>query len=405
MRQPAIFSILLLAPAILAAEEAPLRTIHAQPSWVIQAKTVELAVTQLGGHMAPVTFFRDTDQPVRPYYMSPWQDEKLTLDVPVLMPLRGDFFCMPFGGNAEPHQGEKHPPHGETAGSKWNYLGTEQANGVTTFSLSLQTRVRPGKVTKRLSLVDGQNVVYCQHVIEGFAGKTPLGHHATLAVPEKEGTLRVNVSPFRLGMTNPILFSNPAQGEYQALQIGQRFTELSKVPMAWKNTSDADCTAFPARKGFADLLAVCSEPADKLGGPAWVAAVNQEQGYVWFSLKDPAVLPTTVFWIENRGRHGVPWNGRNRCLGLEDVCAYFADGLVPSLQDNVLSKAGIPTGIELTKDRATVINYIQGVAKVGKDFGGVKTIEFGDGQVTLVSGTGRKVVAAVRHEFLKAGKL
>ena len=63
---------------------------------------------------------------------------------------------------------------------------------------------------KRLSLVQGHNVVYCQHIIEGFAGKTPLGHHATLAVPEKEGSLRVSVSPFRLGMTNPVLFSDPA---------------------------------------------------------------------------------------------------------------------------------------------------------------------------------------------------
>lgn len=405
MRKLGIVSILCLglASAILAAENV--RTIHSQTSWLIQTKEVALAVTQLGGHMAPVTFYRDTDQPVQPYYISPWQDEKRTLDVPVLVPLRGDFFCMPFGGNAEAHGGEKHPPHGETAGSTWSYVGTEQGKGTTTLSLALETKVRPGKVTKRLSLVDGHQVVYCQHVIEGFAGKTPLGHHATLAVPEKEGKLRVSVSPFRLGMTNPLLFSNPAQGEYQSLQIGRSFDDLRRVPVLWKDAADADCTMFPARPGFADLLAVCSEPADKRAGPAWVTAAHQEQGYVWFSLKDPAVLPTTVFWIENRGRHGVPWNGRNRCLGLEDVCACFADGLVPSLQSNVLNKAGIPTAIELSKETPTVINYIQGVAKVPKDFGAVKTIEFAAGTLTLQSTTGRKVVVAVQHEFLKTGKL
>jgi hypothetical protein len=396
--------VLSLTIAALGAEDMPLQTIHSQPSWIIQTKDVELAVTQLGGHMAPVTFFRNADHPVQPYYISPWQDEKLTLDVPVMVPLRGDFFCMPFGGNAEAVNGEKHPPHGEVAGSRWSLLDVAHGKDTTTIRLTLQTKVRPGKVTKRLSLVEGQNVVYCQHVIEGFVGKTSVAHHATLAVPEKEGALRVNVSPFRLGMTNPVLFSNPTQREYQSLQIGKAFTDLHKVPVLWKDAPDADCTAFPARTGFADLIAVCSEPADKLSGPAWVTAVNQE-GYVWFSLKDPAVLPTTVMWIENHGRHAAPWNGRNRCLGLEDVCAYFAEGLAPSVQPNLLTKAGVPTTIELTKDRPTVINYIQGAARVPKDFGMVKSIAFAAGQMTLVSEDGRKVVVPVRHEFLKTGKL
>lgn len=407
MRIPATCSLLTLALAAapLAAAEAPLATVHSQPAWTIRSKEVELSVTQLGGHMAPVSFYRNTDQPVQPYYISPWQGEKLALDVPVLVPLRGDFFCMPFGGNAVPFQGEKHPPHGEVAGESWSHDGTEQGQGVTTLRLTLSTKVRPGTVRKRLSLVEGHNVVYCQHIINGFAGKTPLGHHATLAVPEKEGTIRVSVSSFRLGMTNPLLFSDPARREYQSLQIGQKFTDLRRVPVLWKDAPDADCTAFPTRTGFADLLAVCNEPAEQRPGPAWVTATHQEQGYVWFALKDPALLPTTVMWIENHGRHGAPWNGRNRCLGLEDVCAYFAEGLGPSVQPNVLSKAGIPTALELSKERPTVINYIQGAARIPKDFDIVQTMEFTAGQLTLVSRSGRKVVVPVRHEFLKTGKL
>ena len=117
------------------------------------------------------------------------------------------------------------------------------------------------------------------------------------------------------------------------------------------------------------------------------------------------MLPTTVMWIENHGRHAAPWNGRNRCLGLEDVCAYFAEGLGPSVQPNLLSKAGIPTAIELSRERPTVINYIQGVARVPKDFDMVEKVEFAAGQLTLVSRSGRKVIVPVRHEFLKTGKL
>lgn len=395
----------LAAGAASAAGKGTMKTIHSQPSWVIQNRDVALAITRQGGHMAPVTFYRQSDHPVQPYHISPWQDEKLKLDVPVLVTLRGDFFCMPFGGNADPYQGEKHPPHGETAGSEWTHVGTGTTGPVTTLTLTLETKARPGKVTKQLSLVEGENVVYSRHVIEGFAGKTPLGHHATLAVPEKEGSLRIATSPFRLGMTNPGVFSDPKQGEYQSFEIGKRFTDLRKVPLLWKGAPDADVTRLPARFGFADLLLLASEPAEKLNGPAWTTATNTEQGYLWFSLKDPSVLASTVMWIENHGRHGSPWSGRNRCLGLEDVTAFFADGLVPSTRPNVLTEAGIPTALELSKDHPTAVNYIQGVAKIPAGFDVVKTVRFTPGHATFVSESGKEVTVPVRHEFLKSGKL
>lgn len=395
----------LAAGAATAAGKATMKTIHSQPSWVIETRDVELAITRHGGNMAPVTFYRGSDQPVQPYHISPWQDEKLKLDVPLLVTLRGDFFCMPFGGNGDAYQGEKHPPHGETAGSEWTQVGTQTNGPVTTLTLSLETKARPGKVTKQLSLVEGENVVYSRHVIEGFAGKTPLGHHATLAVPEKDGSLRIATSPFRLGMTNPSLFSDPKQGEYQSFEIGKRFTDLRKVPLLWKGAPDADVTRLPARTGFADLLLLASEPSEKLDGPAWTTATNTEQGYLWFSLKDPAVLASTVMWIENHGRYGSPWKGRNRCLGLEDVTAFFADGLVPSVRPNLLNDAGVPTFVELSKDHPTAVNYIQGVAKIPAGFDVVQRIQFAPGKATFVSQSGKQVTVPVRHEFLKSGKL
>jgi hypothetical protein len=396
----------LLAVAAIAADNVKLRTEHSQPSFVVGNKQVELAVTQIGGHMAPVTFFRDSEKPIRPYYISPWQDEKSSkMPAPVLVTLRGDFFCMPFGGNSEEVAGEKHPPHGEIVGSKWSLIGTKKTGDVTTLSLSIETKVRKGRVTKELSLVDGQNVVYSSDTIEGFAGRAPLGHHATLAMPDKEGSIRIATSAIRFGMTNPGLFSDPKQGEYQSLLPGAKWNDLTKVPAAWKDAPDADLTRLPARFGYADLIQIVNESWEKTNGPAWVAATNAEAGYVWFSLKDPAVLRTTVFWIENHGRHGHPWNGRNNCLGLEDVTAHFADGLAASTKENALTKEGVETAIELSADKPTEVNYIQGVVKIPEGFENVQTIEFAPGEVTLVSTTGKRVTAAVRHEFLRTGKL
>lgn len=400
---------LTLLSAVLAAgtaEAANLHSVHSQPSYGVATKEVELNVTRLGGHMAPVTFFRDSAHPVQPYHVSPWQDEKpLPMPAPVLVPLRGDFFCLPFGGNSEAVGGEKHPPHGEIVGEAWKSSGVSKNRDVTTLTLTFDTHVRKGRVTKELSLVEGQNVVYSRNVVEGFAGKAPLGHHATLAMPEKEGSVHIATSAIRFGMTAPGLFSDPAKREYQSLLPGAKWTELTSVPCAWKGAPDADLTRQPARYGHADLVQIINESSEKTQGPAWVAATFTEQGYIWFSLKDPAVLNSTVFWMENHGRHGHPWNGRNNCLGLEDVTAFFADGLSASTQENALTKEGVATALELRADKPTVVNYIQGVAKIPAGFGSVKSVDFAPGLVNFNSTTGKRVSAAVRHEFLKTGRL
>ena len=395
-------TLVLMASAVAA--DAPSRSVHSQPSAILATKDVEVAVTTRGGHMAPVTFFRSSDRPVQPYSVSPWQDEApLPMPAPVLVTLRGDFFCMPFGGNSAEVAGEKHPPHGEIVGELWEVVGTKQAGDVSTLTMEIDTKVRKGRVIKELSLVDGQNAVYSRHTIEGFAGRAPLGHHATLAMPEKEGAVRIATSPIRFGMTCPGVFSDPKQREYQALLPGAKWTDLAKVPVAWKGAADADLTRLPGRYGYADLVQLVNESSEKTGGPAWTTATFPADGYLWFALKDPAVLTTTVFWMENHGRHGHPWNGRNNCLGIEDATAFFADGLAASVSDNLLSKEGIATAVTLTADKPTTVNYIQGVVRIPEGFENVKTLEFAPGEVTFVATTGQRVTAPVRHEFLATG--
>ena len=392
---------LLLLMTSANAQRAASRTLSGQRCWVVASDQVELAVTRTGGHMAPVTFFRNTDSPIAPYYISPWQGDDLDYPVPVLAPLRGDFFCMPFGGNGTPYDGEEHPPHGETAGSDWQLDGVRKVGDITTLTLKLKTKVRAGEVTKRLSLREGDNVVYSSHVINGFVGKTSIGHHATLAMPDKEGSFKISHSPIKFGMTNPGQFSNPANAEYQQLGIAQKFESLSAVPSIFKGAEDVDCSRLPQTRGYADLLMIF--PDDTAGKPAWLTAVREDEGWMWFSLKDPKVLTATVFWLENRGRHGLPWFGRNNCVGMEDVTAFFADGLAPSAEANILTNEGIQTSVDI-KDGHTV-NYIQGVVKIPAGYKETAKVEFGAASVTFISPNGQQVKASVRHGFLKSGEL
>ena len=138
-----------------------IHTDNAQSGWRILSDKVELFITENGGHMAPVQFDADTDKPIQPYYISPWQNEKLTdLGDPVLVPLRGDFFCMPFGGNVDEVDGEQHSVHGEVSSAKWQLVDESSADGMTILTLELTTMVRKGKVTKKIQLRDGHNAVY-----------------------------------------------------------------------------------------------------------------------------------------------------------------------------------------------------------------------------------------------------
>lgn len=376
------------------------KTILGQPSWMLANRDVELAVTELGGHMAPVTFHRNSAKPVQPYYISPWQGQNRKLPEPVLVPLRGDFFCMPFGAPGA-LRGVKHACHGEPVGRKWTLAGAESEGSVRRLTMTLKTTVLPGTITKTLSLVEGHNVVYCRHVLEGYSGAVPLGHHETIALPDRPGAMRVAVSPFKLGMTNPTLFSDPANREYQSLAIGAEFKRLDRVPLIFKDPAIGDCSRYPTRTGYTDLLAVWARGARM----AWTTATNTVDGYMWFSLKDPSVLPATVMWISNRGRHGEPWDGQNCCIGLEDVCAYFANTPAESAGKNRVNKLGIPTTVKLTKRRPTAVNLIQGVVKVPRGFECVKSVRFTPGEATFTSITGKTVTAPVCHEFIKTGSL
>jgi hypothetical protein len=377
------------------------RVIRSQRSWVVANDQVELAITRLGGQMAPVTFFRHSTRPVQPYFISPWQDEGLKIGVPLLVPLRGDFLCLPFGGNAEAFRGERHPAHGECSGSPWRLAGGDARDGTVTLTLQFAPKVRPGTIQRELSLRAGHNAVYSRTVVEGFTGPTPFSHHAILALPERERALLWSCSPFQFGKTYPGLVGAAALGEYQFLAPDAAFRDLARVPTIFRNQAAADCTAFPARPGFTDLVQLCEKPpARRPKTPSWAAAVNTEAEWLWFAFKDPRLMPSRVLWMENRGRHSAPWKGRTTCLGIEDGCMYFDRGLAESCRPNPISRRGIPTCVELRDGAPFEIRYIQGVARVPHGFGRVHEVTFGDGTATFHSRQGCRVTVQVAHEVL-----
>ena len=377
------------------------RIIHGQPSWRLASTQVEAFVTETGGHWGPVTFDRK-GRKLQPYSVAPWVEERIDPAEPAIIKvLRGDFFCLPFGGNATPFGREKHPVHGETANARWQFRSLETRDGRSCLHLSLQTKVRPGRVDKRIWLVDGQNTIYSQHVVSGMSGPMNLGHHAMLKFPDAPGSGLVSTSRFVYGQVFPHAFEFPENGGYSWLKLGAEFKSLVKVPTL--NGETADLTRYPARRGFEDLVMMVSDAELPF---AWTAVAFPKERYVWFALKDPRVLRETIFWLSNGGRHYPPWSSRHvNVMGLEEVTSNFHLGLAESARRNPISRKGFPTCLTLNPRKPLVVPYIMGVAAIPAGFDRVASIQAARGNqaICFQSASGKQARAAVDLNFLQAG--
>jgi hypothetical protein len=367
-----------------------------QKAWALSNGETEIALTVKGGHMAPVKFFTDTDNPVEPYYISPWQGEAEAVDGPgVLEPLRGDFFCMPFGGD-NAYAGEVHPPHGEVSEEDWTYAGgAASEDGESYIELKLGTKVREGTVSRKIALRRGHSAIYVSHEVEGFAGPVTLGHHAILPGDRKH---YLSTLPLITGFTDAAP-PPPSSGEYFSAEPGQFFDRLSEVPTIWKDPPFADYSEFPSLDGFVDILQVFPELPDE-GKPMWFTAAVPSHAYLWYSFKSPEILPSTVIWQENHGRHGAPWSGRNSCMGVEEVLGYLASGLGASVGENPLTKRGLRTFMELDGVKPLKLKNIQGVCRIPDGFDRVATLSFRPGKVIFYSVAGPTAEVEVDWDFV-----
>lgn len=362
--------------------------IHGEPSWCLSHDRVRLQVTSRGGHLAPVEFTLG-ERVVSPYALAPWLPDDVDEGLPVLLKvLRGDFLCFPFGGQ------KSGPPHGASANNPWKIV----AGGEEMLHLGLDDPDSGAWIEKILTIKDGETVIYCDHRISGAEGRYSYGNHPVIDFSYlTEGEGRVSVSPFRWGSVYHGLFSNPLNREYGALKPFAEFTDLREVPLA--NGGTTDLTRYPSRQGYEDLVMMMAEPVTPEQPFAWSAAVLE--GYVWFSLKNPADFPCTIFWISNGGRHGEPWNGRHLGrLGIEEVCSHFADGVDVSREDR-LKKQGVPTTREFRKDEVVSLRTIQAVAAVPEDFGTVVSIvPAGSGKVKITGDSGKSVETSIDWNFV-----
>lgn len=361
--------------------------VHGENSHQLTTPELDLCVTARAGHMAPVVFHLP-GRDVSPYSLAPWQPDEFPELPPVLSVLRGDFLCLPFGGQTDG------PPHGDPANAEWSLVSQTERS----ITLHLQAADSGASIGKTLSTRPGHHAVYAEHRITNLDGEYNYGTHPVLDLSGLPGGAgHISVSPFRYASVFPGCFSDPANGETQALKPGAEFTDLSEVSLADGGTTDL--TRYPSRSGNEDLVMMVSQPATPQQPFAWSAAVLD--GYVWFALKNPADFPATLFWMSNCGRSAAPWNDRHRGrIGIEEVCSYFSHGVGES-RKNPLASLGIPTVRRFRADETVSLRMIHAVAPVPEYFGRVVNIRPPNGISVVITGeSGKEITVPVEWGFV-----
>src|SRR5262249_28174855 len=145
-------------------------------------------------------------------------------------------------------------------------------------------------------------------------------------------------SPKACGRTpNKPLESDPNRGRSLLLYPAQ-FEDLW-APMA--DGTRVDLIRYPIGSRHEDFVMLVEGARRRLG---WARALRPDRADLFFSLKNPAVLPVTFLWFSNGGRDYRPWNGRHLgVLGVEEGCSLFGDGHKASTEPNDLSRTGVKT--------------------------------------------------------------
>ena len=351
----------------------------------LKSDAVSLSVTETGAQLSDVIFTLPDGRQVAPMHTAPWTDEMLEPDIPpMLRVLRGDFLCAPFGAN-DVVAGQD---HGQTANGTWR-LASHDGRIV---DATLDGEVMGARVDLHVEVRPGQPAIYQRHTFTGGEGRLPVGHHAMLKAGKP---LTLAFSPWTWAATPPDPIEVPPAGR-SLLAYPQEIRDLSAARLAEGGT--ADLTVYPFAASHEDLWMLASSPKVPF---AWSAATCPESGWVWFSLKDPRILPCTILWLSNGGRAYAPFSSRHRgVIGIEEVCSYFHLGHAASIADNPLSARGVLTAIALRPKSYVTFSYAFGLAQAPVGFGAVAAIHPAEGGIVLSDRAGRETFAACDPSFV-----
>jgi len=119
------------------------------------------------------------------------------------------------------------------------------------------------------------------------------------------------------------------------------------------------------------------------------------------SLKNPGDYPVTFLWFSNGGRYYAPWSSRHLgVLGIEEGRAWSAYGHKASIEDNELSRSGVPTHVDL--GGTVSLSHAVGGIPLPEGWREVASVEVGDGVLKVTGDDGKTVTYPYDPGFIGA---
>lgn len=304
----------------------------------LAARGIALTFRLRGGVLAEFSV-TDEGATIAPLHRAPWTEADVPPDAPPHQRwLEGDFLAAPMGASPD-------GLHGLPANGMWRV--TPSAHG--TLRAVLEGAVQGATLVKELSVTDDHPFVYQRHLFIGGTGALPVSNHAMVAVPNGA---KLSFSRKRWWETLPEPLET-TQGRSR-LAYPRRSEDAAEFPAA--DGSTVNLHRYPWGEAHEDFVAGVEDPASPLG---WTAVVRPE-GDLFLSLRNPKVLPLTMLWHSNGGRDYAPWNGRHRCLGVEEGAVLPVLGLSSVETPDPLTAAGQPALVTLDPHGTVEVRHILG---------------------------------------------
>lgn len=314
-----------------------------------------LAVQPLAAMLGPVLFLLPDGRQVAPLQVAPWGNDPARAGLPpILRTLRGEWPCVPFGFDAD-----RPLPAGWSAGGE-TFPGAEALHGPGSNRDWTFTDTGPDRLALEIAYPPEHPVRHLRRTVTPDPGapaidltleiavrrpcRLPIGLHPTFRLGPRPGSVALEPGAHGPIASHPIDFEPGAT----LIRPGARFDSLAAAPLQQGGT--ADFSALPRPENTEELLQVTAS-----GGS--FALHYQDEGFRARLTWEPAVFPSVILWISNRGRTAYPWSGRHLALGVEPICGAFDLGPATATAPNPLGTAGEPTAVALDPARPLVTRY------------------------------------------------
>ena len=318
-------------------------------------------VLEIGAMLTDVDFELEDGRTINPLYKSPWLGEQLPQATPPLLKhLQGEWPCVPFGARSsaplrdawaglplQPEDVSAAWPHGYGANHAWSLSRSGPAQITAQIHYPEDSAI--ASLSRTVSGVSGQPAIELTleiHVRRAL--RCPVGLHPVFRVPAEIGCLSLYTG------NHGLVWNYPGDtGGESAFGGTYPAEDITELPTTANGTVDPYVLPYAQDSESILLLA---QAAGK------IVLENRREAYRATLTWEPEKLPSLLLWISNCGRKLSPWNGRNRALGIEPICAPFDLGQAFNGPDTPLAKSGSPTSVSLTPDSIWRTSYTLSLA-------------------------------------------